>query len=95
MVSTLATRSIEAIAAAGGPQWFQLYFQENREFNLRLIRRAEQAGHRAIMLTVDAPLPPLALAIMDPVPLMLPLKVVDSAFNDSVVLPVLVILCSV
>ncbi len=56
VVSTLATRRIEDIAAAGGPQWFQLYFQHSREFNLRLIRRAEAAGHQAIMLTVDAPL---------------------------------------
>lgn len=57
VVSTLATRTLETIAAAGdGQQWFQLYFQHDREFNLQLVRRAEAAGYQAIMLTVDAPL---------------------------------------
>ena len=33
--------------------WFQLYFFENRELTEILVRRAEQAGYKAMMLTVD------------------------------------------
>lgn len=55
-VSTQASASIEDIAAgAHGPLWFQLYFQPDRAFTLSLVRRAEQAGYRAIVATVDAP----------------------------------------
>lgn len=57
IVSTLATRSLEDIAATTTqPKWFQLYFQQNRDFTLSLVRRAEQAGYGAVVVTVDAPL---------------------------------------
>ena len=56
VVSTLATRSVEEIAAsAGGPLWFQLYVFRDRSLSQRLIARAEEAGYRAICLTVDTP----------------------------------------
>lgn len=59
LVSSLASQSLEEIAAAsaqaGGPPWFQLYWQEERARTLRLVRRAEQAGYPVIVLTVDAP----------------------------------------
>jgi 4-hydroxymandelate oxidase len=35
--------------------WFQLYFQRERAHTLNLIRRAEDAGYTALVLTVDAP----------------------------------------
>lgn len=55
-VSTLATRSLEDIAAAAsGPLWFQLYVYKDRRVSESLIRRAEQAGYRALVLTVDTP----------------------------------------
>jgi len=55
IASTLATCSIEAIAAAAqGPLWFQLYFYKDRNATLALIRRAEAAGCQALALTVDA-----------------------------------------
>ena len=55
-VSSLASQPLEAIArAAGGPQWFQLYWQGDRERTRRLLRRAEAAGYGAVLLTVDAP----------------------------------------
>lgn len=55
-LSTAATTSIEDIAAAaGGPLWFQMYVQRDRGFTLELVRRAEAAGCRALMLTVDTP----------------------------------------
>lgn len=54
-VSTLATTPLESIAAAAsGPLWFQLYWQGGREASLALLRRAEAAGYRVLVLTVDA-----------------------------------------
>ena len=37
------------------PLWFQLYPQPRREDTLALVRRAEDAGYRALVVTVDAP----------------------------------------
>ncbi|MFI2027882.1 alpha-hydroxy acid oxidase [Streptomyces buecherae] len=55
-VSMFASRTLEEIAAvAGGPLWLQLYWLRRREPMLDLIRRAERAGYRALVLTVDAP----------------------------------------
>jgi 4-hydroxymandelate oxidase len=55
--STLSTRSLEEIAAATpmGPKWFQLYLQPEFAASQRLVERAERAGYRAIVLTVDLP----------------------------------------
>lgn len=56
LVSTQASVAIEEIAAhAGAPLWFQLYIQPDREFTAALVRRAEKAGYRALVVTVDAP----------------------------------------
>ncbi|HUN13185.1 MAG TPA: alpha-hydroxy acid oxidase, partial [Rhabdaerophilum sp.] len=57
VLSTQASCPIETVAEAGegAPQWFQLYFQPERDATLRLVRRAEAAGYRAIVVTVDAP----------------------------------------
>ncbi|MFE9815932.1 alpha-hydroxy acid oxidase [Streptomyces sp. NBC_00236] len=56
-VSMFASRSIEDIAAAAtGPLWLQLYWLKRRALLVDLIRRAEDAGYRALVLTVDAPL---------------------------------------
>ncbi|HWM82888.1 MAG TPA: alpha-hydroxy acid oxidase [Pseudolabrys sp.] len=55
-VSTQASVSLEAIAqAAAAPLWFQLYIQPDRAFTETLVRRAEAAGYRALVVTVDAP----------------------------------------
>jgi 4-hydroxymandelate oxidase len=55
-VSTLGTRTLEEVAAAAsGPLWFQLYVYKDRGASERLIRRAETAGYRALLLTVDTP----------------------------------------
>ncbi|MFP5288498.1 MAG: alpha-hydroxy acid oxidase [Thermoanaerobaculia bacterium] len=57
ILSTLSTTSIEeVVAAASGPVWFQLYVYRDREATEGLVRRAEAAGCRALVLTVDAPL---------------------------------------
>jgi isopentenyl diphosphate isomerase/L-lactate dehydrogenase-like FMN-dependent dehydrogenase len=54
IASTDSTRSLEEIAQASGtPRWFQLYLYPTREIAAGLVRRAEEAGYRAIVLTVD------------------------------------------
>lgn len=54
--STGASYSFEEVAAvADGPVWFQLYFMRDRRVTERLVGRAEEAGHRAIVITVDTP----------------------------------------
>ncbi|HEV8192593.1 MAG TPA: alpha-hydroxy acid oxidase, partial [Ktedonobacterales bacterium] len=56
VVSTLAMRPVEDVAqAATGPLWFQLYVYRDRAVSESLARRAEAAGCRALVLTVDAP----------------------------------------
>jgi len=56
VLSTLSTTPVEAVcAAASGPVWFQLYVYKDREATRGLVRRAEEAGCTALVLTVDAP----------------------------------------
>ncbi|ABS62001.1 FMN-dependent alpha-hydroxy acid dehydrogenase [Parvibaculum lavamentivorans DS-1] len=56
VVSAQASMDMEELARqAAGPLWFQLYIQPDRDFTLQLVRRAEKAGYRALVLTVDAP----------------------------------------
>ena len=43
------------MAVATGPVWFQLYVFKDREVTASLVKRAEAAGCKAIVLTVDAP----------------------------------------
>jgi isopentenyl diphosphate isomerase/L-lactate dehydrogenase-like FMN-dependent dehydrogenase len=54
--STESTRTLEEIAqAATGPLWFQLYFSSTTHGHAkRLVQRAELAGYRALVLTVDS-----------------------------------------
>jgi (S)-mandelate dehydrogenase len=55
-LSTTATASIERIAAAApGRLWFQAYILKQRDFTLRLIARAKEAGYEALVITVDLP----------------------------------------
>ncbi|MGC4395091.1 alpha-hydroxy acid oxidase [Hydrogenophaga sp. T2] len=61
VVSTQSGTPLEALAQAAGaaqppmPLWFQLYLQPDRGFTRALVQRAEAAGYRALVLTVDAP----------------------------------------
>lgn len=53
-VSSSVGHSVEEIAAAStGPKWFQLYMPKDRAVARRLVERAERAGFKAIVLTVD------------------------------------------
>ncbi|MGH3902683.1 MAG: alpha-hydroxy-acid oxidizing protein [Pseudonocardiaceae bacterium] len=55
VLSTVSSTSLEDVAAAApdSPHWFQLYWPRDRELAESLVRRAERAGYRAIMVTVD------------------------------------------
>jgi lactate 2-monooxygenase len=53
VLSSAATHSIEEVAAAGAPRWFQLYWVNDREICESFVRRAEAAGYGAIVVTLD------------------------------------------
>jgi 4-hydroxymandelate oxidase len=57
VVSTVASRSIEEVAAAApdARRWFQLYHQRDPGVSRSLVERAAAAGYEALVLTVDAP----------------------------------------
>lgn len=57
ILSTISTSSIEEVAAAApkANKWFQLYIYKDRTVTRSLISRAERAGFRALVLTVDTP----------------------------------------
>ena len=54
VLSTVASTTIEDVAEVGEhPKWFQLYWPRSRELAESLLHRAERAGYRAIVLTLD------------------------------------------
>jgi 4-hydroxymandelate oxidase len=56
VASTIATCTLEEIASCGPePRWFQVYVYRDRGLSAELVARAEAAGYRALVLTVDAP----------------------------------------
>ncbi|EDW72557.1 uncharacterized protein Dwil_GK20637 [Drosophila willistoni] len=58
ILSTLSTTSLEDLAA-GAPdtvKWFQLYIYKDRSITEKLVRRAEKANFKALVLTIDAPI---------------------------------------
>ena len=59
VLSSFATTRIEDVAGATrSPWWFQLYSMPDRAFTKDLIQRAEAAGARALVITVDTPVLP-------------------------------------
>ena len=58
VLSSWSTTSLEEVAEAGGRgglRWFQLYIYNDKQLTLQLVKRAEAAGYRALVLTVDTP----------------------------------------
>lgn len=56
VLSTLSNHPVEAVCAAHpGGVWFQLYVYKDRGATRDLVARAEAAGCRALVFTVDAP----------------------------------------
>jgi len=57
-LGTAASRSIEEVAraadsAGNGVRWFQLYWGKNPELTASMLQRAERAGYRALVVTLD------------------------------------------
>ncbi len=56
-LSTLSNCDVEEVVnASAGSVWFQLYVFKDRSVTEALVKRAEAAGCKALVLTVDAPL---------------------------------------
>ena len=56
-LSSLSTTTIEEVAEATNKTfWFQLYINKQREYTRDLVARAEIAGAKALVVTVDTPL---------------------------------------
>jgi 4-hydroxymandelate oxidase len=56
ILSSLSNTPVEdVVRAATGPVWFQLYVYRDRAATEAVIARAEKAGCRALVLTVDVP----------------------------------------
>lgn len=55
IASTASSFTLEEIAEAGGgaDQWFQLYWPRGRELAESMVHRAEAAGYRALVVTLD------------------------------------------
>ena len=58
ILSTWSNTSLEDVAEAigNGLRWSQLNIYKDKQFMLKYIRRVEQAGYKAIVITVDAPI---------------------------------------
>jgi 4-hydroxymandelate oxidase len=56
IVSMASTVAVQEVAEAGAELWFQLYIQPDLAFTETIVRRAEAAGCRALVVTVDSPL---------------------------------------
>lgn len=57
-LSSLSTVSMEEVAASApsGLRWYQLYVYKDRSVTMNLVKRAEKAGYKAIVVTVDTPI---------------------------------------
>ena len=55
ILSTLATSTMESVAATEAAWWFQLYHSSDRTASVGLMRRAEAAGAHALVVTIDGP----------------------------------------
>jgi len=54
-VSSTVLDGLEEVAASGAALWWQLYIWRDRDTTADLLRRAEAAGYRALVWTVDVP----------------------------------------
>ena len=57
ILSSFSTTSMEDVAQASGDGlgWFQTYIFKDRELTRTLVLRAERAGYKALVITVDQP----------------------------------------
>ena len=57
ILSSFSTTSMEDVAQASGDglRWFQMFVFKDRELTRNLVLRAEKAGYKALVITVDQP----------------------------------------
>ncbi|WP_282785258.1 lactate 2-monooxygenase [Nocardia sp. CC201C] len=55
MLSTAASSTIEEVGERAGDWWYQLYWPNDPELARSFVERAEKAGAKAIVVTVDTP----------------------------------------
>ncbi|ONI89746.1 alpha-hydroxy-acid oxidizing enzyme [Saccharothrix sp. ALI-22-I] len=55
IVPMLSSIAVETVASSAADLWFQLYWLRDRGLTAELLARAEAAGCRAVVLTVDVP----------------------------------------
>lgn len=58
VLSTASSRTMEEIAKAGGEtgtalQWFQLYWGKNPDLTASMLQRAQRAGYKVLLVTLD------------------------------------------
>lgn len=55
VLSTVSSRSMEEVAEAmsNATRWFQLYWGKDHELTCSMLRRAEQSGYSALVVTLD------------------------------------------
>jgi isopentenyl diphosphate isomerase/L-lactate dehydrogenase-like FMN-dependent dehydrogenase len=53
LLSSAATHTMEEVAETNCPRWFQLYWVNDRDICASFVRRAEEAGYGAIVVTLD------------------------------------------
>ncbi len=57
ILSTMSICTLEEVRAKTDPFWFQLYVMRDRGFMKAMIARAKEAGCKALIFTVDMPVP--------------------------------------
>lgn len=55
VLSTAGSSTIEEVGAVAGDWWYQLYWPNDSELARSFVERAEKAGAKAIVVTVDTP----------------------------------------
>ena len=53
-LSTYSITPIEEVGLVGGDLWFQLYLWPSMDMSLELVKRAQKAGYKALVVTVDS-----------------------------------------
>lgn len=55
VLSTVSTSSIEEVSQASGdgPQWYQLYWPSDDDITVSLLQRAQSAGFKVLVVTLD------------------------------------------
>ncbi|GGS78478.1 L-lactate 2-monooxygenase [Planobispora rosea] len=53
VLSTASSHTLEEVAEAGGPRWYQLYWPHDDEVTLSLLERARKSGYDTLVVTLD------------------------------------------